>query len=182
MHHLWTVVSLGLATNLDNLCIALLLGLQGRRLGKGYNLLVSLSSGVLVYLCGQVASFAKGLGRWPGIIGGLILIGMGVVSLLPKRKNEADEPALAAAKPGLRGGLLLGWALSLNCIPVSFGAGLTGVNPVALAAGVAALSFVCVEVGNRVGLGGGQIKWGEKKLLYVSAVLMITMGIVEMFA
>ncbi len=186
--HLLSAFLLGIATNLDNLLLGIVYGLQNKRITPLKNFVIALCSGVASFICCYAASFCQGLGRWPNYIGSALLISLGVWPLLPKRgsKDANESPDTARASGELSvitwgETCTLGGALALNCLAASFAAGLTGVGALPLAGLVAACSFIAVWIGNAMGL-VAKVGVKSNRLNWLACGMMIAMGILGAFA
>ena len=119
-----SICLLGIATNLDNLCIGMAYGCRGQKIGVRVNAYIALISGLIsLVLCLFSSCIAEGLQTLPNFIGACLLIAIGIWTLWPKQQKETAVAAQASA-------WVLGLALAVNCIPAAFGAGLTGLSPV----------------------------------------------------
>jgi putative Mn2+ efflux pump MntP len=103
-----------------------------------------------------------------------------------KRKEDTetkdDKSENGTQRLGIKTTLLLGLALSLNCIGLSIGAGITGVGSEALAISMTVFSFISILLGNLIGLRRWiHVRMPQKPLEIVSAILIIGIGIYEAF-
>ncbi len=183
--HIFSAISLGIATNLDNFMIGLSVGLEGKRITMLSNLVIALSSALAGFLSCYLAFLCAGLGRWPGLLGGAMLISLGLWQLLaPNKQAEHTRPQKETrpyeARIGLRKTLFLAAALAVNCVPASFAAGMTGVYPAQTAAMIGAGSFLAVGAGGLMGkYTSAKVKgaWLEKS----AALMMAFIGVLELF-
>lgn len=153
MQHIIALLLIALATNLDNLCVGLSLGMAGRRVSAASNLVIALVSGAFAF----AACFAAHLLHdFPlaTVIGSALLTGFGawtlVSALRPGEREETSRPE--AGRMTLAENLALGAALALNCLPASLAAGISGQSAALLALFVAAFSFATVGCSNLLGL------------------------------
>lgn len=182
--HLSTIVFLGLAANLDNLCIGMSYGLMGKRIKPLHNLIVSLISGAFAYIaCAAAGLFSGYQSGVPMLIGSILLIGMGLYTVwdgIRKRgaEQQVEEDALRDTR--LSEVCLLGVALAINCLASAFGAGLTNVSAAGLALSVALFSCAAVWLGNLL---GGRVKWLCRShwLDTASGAMLVLIGIWELF-
>lgn len=183
---------LGVATNLDNLIIGLTIGWQGKRIPFLHNLCIALGSALAAYACCELASLFAGLGRAANALGGGLLIVLGIWPLIPKRKAKAEEldPAKAPRNaPGAPTGERIGWretlllscALAANCLAASFGAGMTGLSSVSVAATIGAFSFACVALGNFLGRRRGA-RVNDRRVNAIASIVLILVGAMQIFA
>lgn len=170
-----SILLIGLSTNLDNFCMAVLIGAQKKRIPFLTNIIISLLSGIVSLIASMAAAFLSFL-SFAGVIGSALIIGMGVYTLYVGI-FKCEEPGLDMETLSLRQTFVTGCALALNCLPVAFGAGAMGLSPLLVSAFIAAISIVLMEVGARVGY-----RIGKKiKARYVNAasgVLLILLGCV----
>lgn len=123
---------MGISTNLDNLLLGLSLGLQKKKLCFWANVLIGfLSAAVTAVFCVLSATLSS-LGKLPNVVGGGIIIAVGLWSLLPAHQ----EASCYQAGFSWRETWMVATGLAVNCIPVAFGAGLTGIPPWAAALSV----------------------------------------------
>lgn len=173
--HGFSIFVLAIATNLDNLCIGMAYGCQGKRIGPGINACIAVISGLVSFaLCWASSFFAAEIQGTANLLGALLLIAMGLYTLLSR--HQAQQTTWI----GRTSALILGMTLAVNCIPAALGAGLTGLPPLWLGAAIAAFSFLTVGLGN---LAGCRIR--EKVTTHLldvaSAACMIGIGIFEIF-
>ena len=168
-----SICLLGIATNLDNLCIGMAYGCRGQKRALRMNACIALISGLIsLVLCLFSSCIAEGLQTLANFIGACLLIAIGIWTLWPKQQKETAVAAQASA-------WVLGLALAANCIPAAFGAGLTGLSPIWLGSTVAVFSFVTVGLGNRLGCSAKE-RWPGRLLDVLSALCMLIIGVVEM--
>ncbi len=173
--HSFSIFILAIATNLDNLCIGMAYGCQGRLIGTKINACIALISGLVSFaLCWASSFLAVEIQETANLIGALLLIGMGVYTLFSTHNKQE------AASIGRTSAVALGLTLAVNCIPAALGAGLTGLPPHWLGVAIAAFSFLTVGIGN---LTGSRIreKMTTRLLDVISAACMVGIGIFEIF-
>ena len=183
--HMFSAIFLGIATNLDNFMIGLSVGLQGKRIPFFSNLAIALSSALAGFLSCYLASLCAELGRWPGYLGGGMLILLGLWPLLkrnqqPQSERVEKERRSFEVRIGPRKTLFLAIALAVNCVPASFGAGMTGAYPAPTAAMIGAGSFIAVGAGGMMGrYTSANVKsaWLER----AAAIMMVLLGVLEIF-
>lgn len=176
--HILSAILLGISTNLDNLLIGFSMGLQGRRIGRGENALIAAISVLAAGVCCCFSALFVRFGRLPNLAGGALMLLLGVRGLLPER-GEGAQRCCDCASP-MRETLLLGLCLALNCIPVSFAAGLTGIPPWAAAVSVGAMSMLLVGEGNRMGLRAHAPRLKPRALNRIGALMLVALGAMEM--
>ena len=144
--HSVSIFILALATNLDNLCIGMAYGCQGRLIGTRINACIALISGLVSFvLCWASSLFAVEIQKTANLLGALLLIAMGMYTLFSK--HDAQQ----ITSIGRTSAMALGLTLAVNCIPAALGAGLTGLPPLWLGASIATFSFLTVGLGNLAG-------------------------------
>ncbi|MDP2891777.1 MAG: sporulation membrane protein YtaF, partial [Bacillota bacterium] len=78
--------------------------------------------------------------------------------------------------------VLLGFTLALNCIGLSLGAGVAGIDSGILAASMTVFSFISIWFGNLIGLRNWlHAKIPQKFIELLSAVLVVGIGLYEIF-
>lgn len=174
--HLFSVFLMGISTNLDNLLLGLSLGLQKKKLCFWANVLIGfLSAAVTAVFCVLSATLSS-LGKLPNVVGGGIIIAVGLWSLLPAHQ----EASCYQAGFSWRETWVVATGLAVNCIPVAFGAGLTGIPPWAAALSVGGMSLLCVAAGNAIGLAASGLQLRPRLLAVIGGGLMIVLGVIEM--
>ena len=176
--HIISAAFLGISTNLDNLLIGFSYGLQGKRISVKANLLIGLISVAATYVFSLATSFCGHLGRLPNIIGGVAIILIGLWPFISK-KNSDDEKI--TIRTGFNGMLILGVSLAINCIPISIGAGLTGISPIIAAVSVGLFSTIFVGAGNYSAMKTKKLPLNSRLLEILGGAMMIVLGIIEIF-
>ncbi len=181
--HIGTILLLGIATNLDNLCVGMSYGLAGKRIHWMYNLLIAAISGLIACFACLAAQLVTHSYAWVAqIAGAILLVALGaytIIDALRKRNaSNADEPAVRDIR--FKEMLILGAALALNCIGAAFGAGLSNVPALWLGASIAAFSFVSVGLGNVLGKKAQRFCQGVW-LEVVGGALLAAIGLWEFF-
>lgn len=176
--HVLSVLFLGISTNLDNLLVGISYGLQKKRIPFLSNAAIGLFSAAATFLFCSLSSLCSTLGKVPNIAGGLIIILLGLYSLFsaPKTAKEEKPPSPCVWKETAA----LGAALAVNCVPVAFAAGLTGVPSLWASASVGLASILCVGAGNRLGINAA-VKIRPKLLNAIGGGMLITLGCLEIF-
>lgn len=176
--HIISAILLGVSTNLDNLFLGMSFGMQKRKITLLCNLLIGLFSASATCLFCYFSSMFSGFGRIPNYIGGAIIILVGIFSLFSK---ESERGSGGGVPLSLKESILLGTGLAINCIPVAFGAGLSGMPPWLASLSVGLLSVAVVAVGNRLGL-YTSMKINGKFLNLLGGAIMILLGVIELVA
>jgi len=177
--HVLSVLLLGVSTNLDNLMIGFSFGLQRRKVTLLSNALIGLFSASVTCLFCYFSSLVAGLGRIPNLIGGIFIVLMGLYSLFatPPGCDETEQVTEFTWKDTA----VLGSGLALNCIPVAFGAGLTGISPWAASLSVGLVSVLSIGLGNRIGLRATDFRLSAKMLNVLGGLIMVVLGAMEIF-
>ena len=207
MHAILQVLAIGLASNLDNLTVGVAYGIRRITLRWQPNLVVA--GLAFVFSCiGAAAGTQVGhylSPRTAGVLGAVALIGIGAW-VLPLRKVHAGvtapasgtrpsrmrlllrilrDPALAdqdhSHDISVAESVLLGIALSLNCLTNGVPAGLWHLGVWRVAACNAALSFGTLWLGVWFGKRHGA-HWLGRKADMIAGVLLILLGIHGVFA
>ncbi len=166
----------GVSTNLDNLFLGFSLGMAGRRIPAGANWLIGLFSAAAACLFCCLSELCAPLGPVAKLAGAVLLIGLGVYTFLPAKDEGEGQDCRS-----WRDAVLLGAALAVNCIPVAFGAGLTGVPPLAAAGSVGLLSVAAIRLGNYLGLRAAAKAPRPAVLRRLGGVMMAALGVLQLF-
>lgn len=181
-----TIIILGIAVNLDNMCIGMSYGISGRRIRPHHNIVIALTTGLFALTACLTASLISGRHVRTAIaIGSVILMVLGIQTIISglkkrKRPETREQEAMCIKGSKLREVFMLGVALALNCLPAAFGAGLSEVPPFWLGISMTAFSYIFVAAGNEMGI---RVKLLLKswKLDIVSGVALICIAIWELF-
>lgn len=177
---------LTVAATADSFTIGFNYGVKNVRIGNVSNLFIS-----LVCLVGTFAAMLAGKllgGAVPpytaNLLGAFTLCAFGscmlVKALLPERKPGLTEDPAAVDKDGsqiieLRESVMIGLLLSLNNIGLGVGAGIAGVPVYGAPALCAAMSFLFIKAGHRLG-GRFSGKSVSKPLEALSALFVLALG------
>ena len=176
--HFLSALMLGLATNLDNLMIGLMVGIQGRRVPIRFNALIALSSALAGYGCCALSALLCGMGRLPNLLGGALLMLLGLGTLRGARRTDECPPAPEADITS-RQALMLSGSLALNCLAPALASGLTGIPPLAAGGMIGLFSFFAIGLGGWLGR-RTQAHLGCRTLNILSALVMTALGVLEM--
>lgn len=173
---LTTILSLGIATNLDNVCIGIAYGLAGKRIRRIHNLLVSLISGAFAFVaCVAAQLLSDQNATLAMIIGSLMLAGLGIYTIV-QALRESETCSKQADRPtSLSEMAVLGVTLALNCLAASFGVGLGGIPAVWVGLSVMGFSYIAVGLGNIVGLRTKRM-FSSRWLNVASGAILLLMG------
>ena len=154
-HKVLALLGLAIATNLDNLGVAVGYSLARRHISVNANLIITLTTVILTYaamLAGKLlTSFLPSetinhLGAW-------IIFAVGVQMLWEQNANSktASEDVLIPKRLTFTQTVVLGGSLSLNAMAGGLGAALSGqsLNQIALTIGIA--SFATIALGQTIG-------------------------------
>ncbi|MPM08592.1 manganese efflux pump MntP [bioreactor metagenome] len=178
--HFGAIFFLAIAVNLDNLCLGISCGLIKKHIPWYHNLIVAFISGLFGALsCGAAHLIPEKFSLMSALLGSFILFGSGAWAIIRGIKKQSIVPP-DCPRPitSLREILLLSVALALNCIGVSFGMGMSDVPFILLGTSVAALSLICVSIGNYLGESAARLaksNWID----ILSGVLLIIVGVWE---
>lgn len=168
---------IGASTNIDNFCMAMVIGTRGRRISPLSNFAISMVSGLAAYIASALAStiLPASLSR---TVGSVIIIGIGVWTVINSLWGPQEGAEVQVL--GVKGSLALGMALAVNCLPVAFGAGATGLPPLLTAIFIFVFSYISLAVGVRLGRAFRE-KFNVKLLNAFSGILLIFLGIAGFF-
>lgn len=169
---------MGVAANLDNMIIGISYGLSGRRMKWMHNAFLALISGGFSAVAGALARLL--IVRHTNIaaaFGTILLIVMGVYTIVDGfRRNKVVTES--NKKNSWIETFCLGVILGINCVPVSFGAGLSSVPWPSLSLTITICSFIFVAVGNYIGYFIRR-RYTQKWINVISGVLLIITGVIE---
>ncbi len=171
---LWTIIFLGIAANLDNLGIGLAYGLKNIKVPFRSNLFIAVLSGLATLLSISFGHFLSDFlpHKLANTFGGLIVSMIGVWTLIQqyfpqsqckqvsaktfwsKLGNLIKNPILAdkdgSKTISINESILLGIALSLNCLSTGLGAGMTRINSIGLAISIMIFSLLTIYAGTQI--------------------------------
>ena len=202
MHDWLHLLMIGVATNLDNLAVGVAYGIRRIWIPTASNLAIA---GIAFVFSAVSAVAGTYVGRFmtastANLIGALLIIGIGVWMLpwvLPRREQNPkptqphpspirvlQEPELADSDHSgvisLSESVILGVAVSINCLTNGLPAGLWKLSPLPVAVCNAVLSFVTLWCGVWLGKRYGE-HWLGRKADVVAAVLLILLGVHQAF-
>lgn len=176
--HIVAEIMMGVAANLDNMIIGISYGLSGRRMKWMHNAFLALISGGFSAVAGALARLL--IVRHTNIaaaFGTILLIVMGVYTIVDGfRRNKVVTES--NKKNSWIETFCLGVILGINCVPVSFGAGLSSVPWPSLSLTITICSFIFVAVGNYIGYFIRR-RYTQKWINVISGVLLIITGVIE---
>lgn len=179
--HFGAIFFLGIAVNLDNLCLGISCGLVRKHIPWNHNLIIAFISGLSAALsCGAAHLIPERFSLISALLGSLILFGSGVWAVIQGLKKQSIAPNCPRTTTSLKEIFLLSVALALNCIGVSFGMGMSDVPFFLLGISVAALSLIGVSIGNHFGEGAARLAKSNWLDIF-SGVLLIVVGLWEWF-
>lgn len=170
-------IFIGISVNLDNFLIGIHLGLKRQKLTVTQNLIISSITGLCAGLSTLTISLISGkLLNYAGRTAGILMVVFGIYCLLAP---DSGCTLLADCRPlSFPRAFLLGFVLSVNCIPPAFSAGLLRLPPLGIGFFCGLFSFLTMYSGNQSGL-----KMTNQKtpsfLGPASAVLLILIGAFE---
>lgn len=169
---------LGVAANLDNMVIGLSYGLSGSRIRWSHNAFLALISGGFSAVAGTLAQLM--IFRHANIastFGTILLIAMGLYTIIDGFRHDKVITKCNKRVSWLETSYL-GVILGINCIPVSFGAGLSSVPWPSLSLAITVCSFIFVAVGNYIGCFARRC-YTSKWINVISGALLIVTGVIE---
>lgn len=170
---------IAVTVNLDNFLIGMNLGIRGQKLTIKSNLIIGLFTGGCAFLFTMAARMLTGtFVAYTNLFGAAIMILFGIYCLISEFLKREEDTALSIVT--LKDTCILGIVLAINCIPPSFSAGITGLNPFSMGLFSALFSFLSMYLSNR--LGESLIRYRFFRFLTpVSSVLLILIGVGELF-
>jgi putative sporulation protein YtaF len=199
--HWLSIIGIGLAANLDNLGIGISFGTRSIKIPFLSNLIICILSMASAFLSITLGSFISSYipHSIANISGGLLIILMGIwgmkdeITTRPQahQKDKANELLSLLNNPSkadLDGNKILSWkesialgiALALNCLASGFGAGVTGLSPLATTLSIGIFSLITVYFGVRTGQQIAQT-WLGKFSNAIGSILLIMIGLYEIF-
>ncbi|MGG2067030.1 manganese efflux pump [Bacillus sp. S14(2024)] len=189
--HWLSILLIGIGANLDNLGIGLSLGMKKMRITVMANLFIAIISMCAVYLSVVAGSFiSQYISKDAANISGcILLIGLGAWTILseylsrpsPVLQNPEQVDKDANHTISWKESFYLGIILSLNCITMGFGGGMSGLSPIWTAVSVGFFSFVSIMIGSQSGYKLSQTFIGKYSNV-LSGLLLIVIGVYEFFA
>lgn len=198
--HWLSILLIGLAANLDNLGIGIAYGVRSTKIPFLSNLIIAIIGMLITYL-------SVSLGSWIGthisrdianLSGGILVILIGAWTIWTdikksffdfqkhKRSNQLQQilenPEKADTDKNqvisLKESVLLGSALSLNCLGMGFGGGITGIPPLWSGLSVGLISFMTIKIGICMGLKISN-SWINKYSNILAGLLLVGIGLYE---
>ncbi len=204
--HWLSIVLLSTAANLDNLGIGVAYGVQSTRIPFLSNLAIAIIGAVTTYVAvylggwigGQISQELASIG------GGILLILIGAWTIWEDVKKNffvtatatvsaeqeedhflqqiLDNPEKADFDKNqvitIKEAIVLGSALSLNCLGTGFGGGITGVSPLWLGVLVGIVSFATIGIGVHMGLKLTR-PWMSKYANIIAGLILVGIGVYE---
>ncbi|PHA02549.1 hypothetical protein COE51_02865 [Bacillus pseudomycoides] len=189
--HWLSILLIGIGANLDNLGIGLSLGMKKMHITVMANLFIAIISMFAVYLSVVAGSLISQYitKDAANISGSILLIGLGTWTILseylsrpspvlqnPEQVDKDDNHTISWKES-----FYLGIILSLNCLTMGFGGGISGLSPIWTAVSVGFFSFVSIMIGSHSGYRLSQTFIGKYSNV-LSGLLLIVIGIYEFFA
>ncbi|PWW05104.1 putative sporulation protein YtaF [Paenibacillus cellulosilyticus] len=188
--HWLTIAMIGIAANLDNLGIGMTFGARKVHIPLISSLVIAILSMIATCLSMLLGHYLSSLlpAYWGNLIGGLMIITLGVWGLISSLRKRSDSDIIAQIaddKDKNKDQVIswvesfsLGFALSLNCIASSLGAGASGVSPWFTALSVGFFSLVSIDIGGRMGKRIAH-SWLGKYSELLGCLLLIAIGCYE---
>ncbi|WP_399631439.1 manganese efflux pump MntP family protein [Sporosarcina sp. SG10008] len=189
-----SILLIGIAANIDNLAISVSYGLKLKRIPFLYNFIISLISIAFAFFSISAGSFLSNYfsQSMANFTGGFLITVLGIWFIAPlpfftKNKSiqtEDNSPVFLGLeqpmKITLKESTFLGFLLSLNCLTIGFGAGITGSPPLFTSIAIGLFSLISISLGIKIGNTIGNILFG-KYSSKIAGLLLIIIGIYEMF-
>ncbi|MEK4404302.1 manganese efflux pump [Sporosarcina sp. FSL K6-6792] len=189
-----SILLIGIAANIDNLAISVSYGLKLKRIPFLYNFIISLISIVFAFFSISAGSFLSNYfsQSMANFTGGFLITVLGIWFIAPlpffiKNKSiqtEDNSPVFLGLeqpmKITLKESTFLGFLLSLNCLTIGFGAGITGFPPLFTSISIGLFSLISISLGIKIGNTIGNTLFG-KYSSKIAGLLLIIIGIYEMF-
>lgn len=186
--HWLTITMIGIAANLDNLGIGMTYGVRKVRVPLLSNAVIAMMSMIATCLSMLLGHYLAGLlpSYWGNLIGGLTIIVLGIWGLISSLRKRSDTLAQIADDKDKNKDQVISWtesislgfALSVNCIASSLGAGASGVSPWFTALSVGFFSLVSIDIGGRLGARIAH-SWVGKYAELLGCLLLIAIGCYE---
>ena len=173
------LLALGLVIGSNNLAVALALGALGQASRWARIVAVFGVTEFVVPLVGiglgrTAASRLVTSAEW---IGAALLVGLGVWAITVGVRQSTDDERLARRATTWHGLVLLAGGLSIDNLLVGFSLGLGSVDPVLVAASIAACSVVFTWVGLR--LGNSSRRHWERRSAVAAGILLVALGVAD---
>ena len=170
------LVILGIVIGSNNLAVALALGALGQAARRYRVMLVFGLFEFWIPLIGIWigSATAKAIALQTNFIGGLLLIGLGLLTVVGGIRNRQNDEKLARYVTRWRGLIFLAAGLSTDNLVVSFSLGLGNAEPLAVASAIAFFSVLFTWVGMRLGRESRR-NWERMAKLF-SGLLLIGLG------
>ncbi|MEK4714025.1 MULTISPECIES: manganese efflux pump MntP [Sporosarcina] len=189
-----SILLIGIAANIDNLAISVSYGLKLKRIPFLYNFIISLISIAFAFFSISAGSFLSNYfsQSMANFTGGFLITILGIWFIAPlpffiKNKSiqtEDNSPVFLGLeqpmKITLKESTFLGFLLSLNCLTIGFGAGITGFSPLFTSISIGLFSLISISLGIKIGNTIGNTLFG-KYSSKIAGLLLIIIGIYEMF-
>lgn len=170
------LVIIGIVIGSNNLAVALALGALGQA-SKQYR--VMLVFGLFEFWVPLIgiwlgAEAAKAIALQTNFIGGVLLFGLGLLTVIGAILNQREDEKLARYVTRWRGLILLAAGLSIDNLIVSFSLGLSKAEPLTLAGTIAFFSVLFTWLGMRLGRESRR-SW-ERTAKFGSGLLLMGLG------
>ncbi|WP_144511881.1 manganese efflux pump [Bacillus sp. FJAT-22090] len=188
--HWFTIILIGMASNLDNLGIALAYGVKQTKISIFPNLLIAFISMVITYIAVIAGSTLIDYisPSKANIVGSLLLCGVGVWTLLSNRPSRSKStknfkiPSTGQSHNiSYKETIFLGFLLSLNCMAGGIGIGANGISAIWTVISIGLFSLLTIGLGSHFGYLLSKSFIG-KYSTWISGYLMILIGVYEIFA
>ncbi|TVY07465.1 sporulation membrane protein YtaF [Paenibacillus cremeus] len=197
--HWFSILGIGIAANLDNLGIGVSFGARSIRVTLISNLIIAVLSMIASYISITLGSFVSSYipGNLANWCGGIMIILLGLWAIRTELRNASIVREEHSANPisnllehpqeadkdrnnilTWKESFALGTALALNCLAGGFGAGVTGLSPLATTISIGIFSLLTMAIGVRAGLKLSQT-WLGKWSNLIGGIILIGIGLYE---
>jgi putative sporulation protein YtaF len=187
--HWWSIVAIGIASNLDNLGIGVSYGTRSTKIPLISNFMIALLSMLCAYLSMAFGQYAAHFlpPNLANTIGGSLIIVIGIWGMRSDLMTKDSNSILANPSKvdvdgnniiSVRESLTLGTALAVNCIASGFGGGVSGLTPWAAALSIGIFSMITVGLGVKIGAHIART-WFGKYSNTIGGILLIGIGVYE---
>jgi putative sporulation protein YtaF len=197
--HWLSIIGIGIAANLDNLGIGVSFGARSIRVPFISNMMISVLSMIAAYFSITLGNVLSNLipSDLANAAGGIMIIVIGLWAIKSDLKSRVEsnkdiksnqiyslqnDPCKADTDGNnllsLKESVMLGIALAVNCVAGGFGAGVTGLSPLATTISIGFFSLLSVAVGVRAGQEITKTWFGKWSNL-VGGILLVCIGFYE---
>ena len=173
-----SAILLGIAANLDNIIIGVMYGSKKIYISWKSNVVISTVILIITILALLFGSFISHLipHNVANILSTVSLVLIGMYYLIDSLLIKKDETQKIMPKFGFKDKIILALTLSLNNLPIAIFSSIDGCNVFLVSSMLYLFSILMIYVGNFLGS-----KVSSNKISILSAILIIAVGILELF-